>query len=81
MDRHVDDSCNRRVYYLHHSFIIVHTERGQWQASFTQEKSACLMEVSLTEHNLPSHKSLGDEASSCLWAKIDSYFYNIFITS
>ena len=38
----------------------VHTKRGQWQASFTQEKLACLMEVSVTEQILPppTHKNL-----------------------
>ena len=33
--------------YLHHCLVIVHTERGQWQASFVCEKSACLAEVSV----------------------------------
>ena len=57
----MDNSCKQRVYCLHCSFVIVHTEHGQWQASFTQEKLACLMEVSLTEQIIPppTHKNLG----------------------
>ena len=43
---------------FYRSFVIVYTERGQWQAFLRQEKSACLAEVSvmdrlygkLTEH-------------------------------
>ena len=53
MDRHMDHSCMQRVHCLHRSFVIVHTECGKWQASFTQEKSACFVEVSVTEHILP----------------------------
>ena len=40
---------------LHRSLIIILTEHGQWQASFTPEKSACLMEFSVT--NLIQYKS------------------------
>ena len=32
--------------------VVVHTEHDQWQAFFTWEKSACLMEVSVTEQIL-----------------------------
>ena len=45
----MDNSCKRRAEYLHRSLVIIHTERGQWQASFLREKSACLAEVSVTE--------------------------------
>ena len=48
----MDNSCKRRAYCLHRSFVIVYTECGQWQASFTQEKSTCLVEVSVTEQIL-----------------------------
>ena len=52
MDDCVDNSCKRRAEYLRCSLIIVYTERSQWQASITWEKSACLVEVSVTEHIL-----------------------------
>ena len=42
MDECMDNFCKQRAECLHHSFVIVHTERGQWQASFKQEKSARL---------------------------------------
>ena len=48
-ERCMDNSCKQRAY---RSFVIVHTERCQWQASFTQEKLACLTEVSVTEQIL-----------------------------
>ena len=48
----MDSSCKQRAYCLYRSFVIVHTERGQWEASFTREKSACLAEVSVTEQIL-----------------------------
>ena len=52
MDERVDNSCKRRAEYLRRSLIIVCRERGQWQASFVREKSACLAEVSVTEQIL-----------------------------
>ena len=52
MDERVDNSCKRRAEYLRRSLIIVCRERGQWQASFVHEKSACLAEVSVTEQIL-----------------------------
>ena len=52
MDERMDNFCKQRAECLHHSFVIVHTERGQWQASFIQEKSAFLVEVSVTEQIL-----------------------------
>ena len=52
MDERVDNSCKRRAEYLRCSLIIVCRERGQWQASFVREKSACLAEVSVTEQIL-----------------------------
>ena len=48
----MDNSCRQRAYCLHRSFVIVHTERGHWRVSFTREKSACLVEVSVTEQIL-----------------------------
>ena len=38
MDKHVDNSCKWRAEYVCCSFVIIHTERGQWQASFMWEK-------------------------------------------
>ena len=35
----VDDSCNGRPWWFHHSLIIIHIEHGWWYASFTWEKS------------------------------------------
>ena len=52
MDEHVDNSCKQRAEYLCRSLVIVCRERGQWQASFIREKSACLAEVSVTEQIL-----------------------------
>ena len=52
MGERVDNSCKRKAEYLRHSLVIVHTERGQWQASFIREKSVCLAEVSVTEQVL-----------------------------
>ena len=52
MDERVDNSWKRRAEYLRRSLVIVGRERGQWQASFIQEKSACLAEVSVTEQVL-----------------------------
>ena len=52
MDERVDNSCKQIAEYLRRSLVIVHTERGQWQTSFIREKSACLAEVSVTEHIL-----------------------------
>ena len=49
MDECMDNSCKQRAEYLRRSLVIVCRERGQWQASFIREKSACLMEVSVTE--------------------------------
>ena len=49
---------------------------GQWQASFTQEKLACFVEVSVTEQILPPpmHKNLGMRlALGKMQSKIDSY--------
>ena len=65
MDRHMDDSCKQRVYCLHRSFVIVHTEHGQWQASFTQGKLACFAEVSVMKHIYLHAQEPGNKASSC----------------
>jgi len=63
---HVENSCKRRPEYLCRSFVIVYTERGQWHASFIQEKLAYLAEVSVTEQILRkfpnSQKSWGNWA-------------------
>ena len=47
----MDNSCKRWAYCLQCS-IIIHTEHGQWQATFTQEKAACLVEVSIMKQIL-----------------------------
>ena len=64
MDDCMDNFCKRRAEYLCRSLVIVYRERGQWQASFMLEKSACLAEVSVTEHILRkfpnSQKSWGN---------------------
>ena len=52
MDKRVDNSCKRRAEYLRRSLVIVCRERGQWQASFIRENSACLAEVNVTEQIL-----------------------------
>ena len=58
-----DNSCKQKAEYLRRSFVIFHTERGQWQASFIREKSAHLAEVSVTERKFPnSQKSSGNWA-------------------
>ena len=44
-DKCVDNFCKQRAECLCGSFIIVHIEHGQWQASSVWEKSACLTEV------------------------------------
>ena len=45
-------AATRRAEYLRRSLVIVCRERGQWQASFMREKSACLAGVSVTEQIL-----------------------------
>ena len=52
IDECVDNFCKQRAEYLRRSLVIVCRERGQWQASFVQEKSTCLAEVSVTEQTL-----------------------------
>ena len=49
MDGRMDNSCKQRTYCFYCSFVIVNTEHGQWQASLTLEKSACLAEVSIMD--------------------------------
>ena len=60
----MDNSCKRRAYCLYRSFVIVHTERSEWQASLVREKSACLAEVCVTDrfygNFLNSQKSWGE---------------------
>ena len=43
------DECAENYCKRIRHFLIVHTEHGQWQASFTWEKLACLTEVSVIE--------------------------------
>ena len=50
IDKCMDNSCKQGAEYLYRSLVIVYMERGQWQASFIWEKSACFTEVSVTEH-------------------------------
>jgi len=52
IDERMDNSCKRRAESPHHSFVIVHTEHGQGQTPFIQEKSAYLVEVGVTEQIL-----------------------------
>ena len=52
MDKCTENPGKRRAECLRRSLVIVHTERGQWQPSFIQQKSACLAEVSVTEQIL-----------------------------
>ena len=62
-DEHMDNSCKRRAYCLYHSFVLIHTEHHQCQASLTREKSACLTEVSVTDRlygNFQVPKILGE---------------------
>ena len=59
MDERVDNSCKGRAEYLCHSLVIIYTEHGRWQVSFTWEKSACIMEVSVTERILQISRNPG----------------------
>ena len=34
MDERMDNFCKRRAEYLRRSLLNIHTQRGQWQASF-----------------------------------------------
>ena len=52
LDERVDNSCKRRAEYLRRSLVIICRQRGQWQASLIREKSACLLEVSVTDYIL-----------------------------
>ena len=65
MDEHVDNSCKRRAEYIRRSLVIVCRERGQWQASFIQEKSACLAEVSVTEQILQKFPEILGKLTMC----------------
>ena len=49
---HVDNSCKRGAEYLHCFLVIVHTECGQFQTAFIQEKSAYIVEISVMEQIL-----------------------------
>ena len=48
-DGRMDNSCKQRAYYFSHSFVIVHTKHGQWQASLSREKSVWLTDVCVTD--------------------------------
>ena len=73
MDGCMANSCKQRADYFYHSLVIVHTEHGQWQASFIWEKSACLVEVSETVQIFPNSQK------SCMWsACINSVYQTLF---
>ena len=52
MDKLMDNSCKRRAECLFRSLVIIYMERGQWQATFTQEKLTRLTEVCVTQQIL-----------------------------
>ena len=72
----MDKSCKRRAEYLRCSLVMVYTERGQWQESFIWEKSACLVEISVTEHIL--RKSPNSQKSWGNWACTNSVYQTLF---
>ena len=76
MYEHMDNSCKRRAKYLRRSLVIVYTERGRWQVSFIREKSACLAEVSVTEHIL--RKFPNSQKSWENWACANSGYQALF---
>ena len=62
-DEHMDNSCKRRAYCHYRSFVLIHTEHHQCQASLTREKLACLTEVSVMDRlygNFQVPKILGE---------------------
>ena len=46
------------------SFVIIHTDRGQWQAFLRQEKSACLAEVSVMDRLYGNFQKLTEHAQT-----------------
>ena len=50
---------SKELIALHHSFVLVHTECGQWQASFIREKLVGLVEVSATKQILQKFPNPG----------------------
>ena len=72
MQEHMDNSCKWRAKYLRHSFVIVHTERSQWQASFIRKKSAYFVEVSVTKQIL--RKCPNPQKSWGNWACANSVY-------
>ena len=52
MDKLVDNSCKQRAGCFFRSLVIVYMERGQWQATLTQEKLTRPAEVCVTQQIL-----------------------------
>ena len=75
MNERMDNSCKRRAECLCRSLVIVNTEYGQWQASFIQEKSVCLVEVSVTEQILRKFPEILGELSMCKQCVQGSLFF------
>ena len=70
-------SGHRVLHCGKHQFCAKNYNEYLWQASFTQEKSACFTEFSVTEHILPLHTRAWERGklldADILWVKIDSY--------
>ena len=49
MEKRANNFCKRRAECFHRFLVIASMEHGQWQASFTPEKSTDKNEVSVTE--------------------------------
>ena len=75
MDGRMDSSCNPRTYAFC-SFVIVPTDQ-EWSvaSSFTREKLACLVEVSVTEQTLWKFPEIWEN-----WACTNSVYQAIFST-
>ena len=72
MDERVDNSCKWRAEYFRRSLVIVCREHGQWQASFIQQKSASITEVSVTEQILREFPN--SQKSWEIWACTNSVY-------
>ena len=78
MDKCMDNSCKWRAEYLCHSLVIVCTERGQWQASFTWEKLVSLVEVGVTEQILwkfPNSQTCWGNWACTVCTRLSLYLY------
>ena len=51
----MDESCNERAWWFHHSLIIIHTEHGWWYASFTWEELTHGINFEILEMNAHAH--------------------------